>query len=237
MDFLKFYPIWILFFNKFSLHQKWNLLLRFLIKFSLNLAKERCPHKLDVAVLLDSSGTMRTAYSHAKEFIKTFADYYHLGVNSTHIGVITFSERAYLHVPFNAHQEHTAFNNDVDSIPFLGYRTRLDLAFKMADERLYSPKYGAREDTEKIVLLMTDGRHNDGDISAEKLARAAQASQGLLRKNVKILAIGLYGTSDPDEKMLAHLTGNPENVHIVTDYQQLYSVSFLEALTDENCYP
>ena len=106
----------------------------------------------------------------------------------------------------------------------------------MADERLYSPQYGAREDAEKIVLLMTDGRQNDGDISAEGLARAAQASQGLLQKKVKIVAIGLYGTSEPDEKMLTHLTGNPENVHVVTNYQDLYSVSFIEALTDENCY-
>ena len=199
-------------------------------------AKERCVNNLDVAVLLDSSGTMKSAYKHAKEFIKTFADYYHLGINSTHIGVITFSEKAYLNVPFNTHQKHAPFNEDVNSIPFLGYRTRLDLAFKMADERLYSPQYGARKDAEKIVLLMTDGRQNDGDISAEGLARAAQASQGLLQKKVKIVAIGLYGTSEPDEKMLTHLTGNPENVHVVTNYQDLYSVSFIEALTDENCY-
>ena len=199
-------------------------------------AKEQCTRQLDVAVLLDSSGTMQGAYKHAKEFIKAFADYYHLGINSTHIGVITFSEQAYLNVAFNAHQEHALFDEDIDSIPFLGYRTRLDLAFKMADERLYSPKYGARDDAEKIVLLMTDGRQNDGDITKEKLELAAQLSHNLLRKKVKILAIGLYGTNTPDEKMLTHLTGDPENVHVVTDYQQLYSMSFLEALTDANCY-
>ena len=179
---------------------------------------------------------MQAAYPHAKEFIKTFADYYHLGLNSTHIGVITFSEKAYLHVPFNAHQVHARFNEDIDLIPFLGYRTRLDLAFKMADERLYEAEYGAREEAEKLVLLITDGRQNDGDISKDKLEQAAKASKGLLAKNVKIMAIGLYGTSDPDEKMLTHLTGDAERVHVVTDYQQLYSTSFLEALTDDNCY-
>ena len=196
---------------------------------------QRCGDVLDVAILLDSSGTMRGGYSHAKEFIKTFADYYHLGPNSTHIGVISFSEEAHLHVPFNAHQEHLLFNEDIDQIPFYGYRTRMDLAFKMADTRLYEAQYGARDRADKIVLLITDGRQNDGDISEEKLRLASQASQGLLKKNVKISAIGLYGTRDPDEKMLTTLTGSKDRVHIITEYEQLYSTSFLEALADDVC--
>eukprot|EP00111_Clytia_hemisphaerica_P005393 TCONS_00015570-protein len=178
---------------------------------------------------------MRGGYSHAKEFIKTFADYYHLGPNSTHIGVISFSEEAHLHVPFNAHQEHLLFNEDIDQIPFYGYRTRLDLAFKMADTRLYGTQYGTRDGATKMVLLITDGRQNDGDVTKEKLRLASQASQGLLNKNVKIIAIGLYGVVDPDEKMLTTLTGSKDRVHIITKYEQLYSNSFIEALTDDVC--
>uniref|UniRef100_A0A7M5UND3 VWFA domain-containing protein n=1 Tax=Clytia hemisphaerica TaxID=252671 RepID=A0A7M5UND3_9CNID len=196
---------------------------------------QRCGDILDVAILLDSSGTMRGGYSHAKEFIKTFADYYHLGPNSTHIGVISFSEEAHLHVPFNAHQEHLLFNEDIDQIPFYGYRTRLDLAFKMADTRLYGTQYGTRDGATKMVLLITDGRQNDGDVTKEKLRLASQASQGLLNKNVKIIAIGLYGVVDPDEKMLTTLTGSKDRVHIITKYEQLYSNSFIEALTDDVC--
>jgi len=206
--------------------------INYIVSFS---GTQRCQHPLDVAILLDSSGTMREGYGHAKEFIKTFADYYHLGPNSTHIGVITFSEEAVLRVPFDRHQQHIAFNQDIDRIPFYGHRTRLDLALKMADERLYDVKYGAREGAEKVVLLITDGRHNDGDVTEEKLQKASKASEGLLRKNVKIDAIGLYGSQDPDEEMLTFLTGSRDQVHVITDYQQLYSISFLDALADDNC--
>lgn len=167
------------------------------------------------------------------------SEYFHLSPQAAHIGLITFSETAHLHIPFNKHQNHEDFFQDIDNTPFQGHRTRIDLAFSLANRRLFESRYGAREGVEKLLILLTDGQQDAGDITRETLQKAYNSSLPLLRKNVTITAIGLYGRLKPDKDMLTYLTKNEEHVHIIEDFDDLLSVTFLEALlykyTNKHC--
>ena len=80
----------------------------------------KCRMKLDLAFLLDGSGTMKEVYPYAKVFIMMLAEEFHLSPNHTHIGIIVFSETAEMEVSFGKHQTHDAFKEDVDKLHFLG---------------------------------------------------------------------------------------------------------------------
>ena len=49
------------------------------------------------------------------------------------------------------------FDRAVDSIPLMGFTTRIDKALRMAQKDLFALKYGARPSTPKILIVLTDG--------------------------------------------------------------------------------
>ena len=49
------------------------------------------------------------------------------------------------------------FDRAVDSIPLMGFTTRIDKALRLAQKDLYALKYGARPSTPKILIVLTDG--------------------------------------------------------------------------------
>ena len=89
----------------------------------------KCRMKLDLAFLLDGSGTMKEVYPYAKVFIMMLAEEFHLSPNHTHIGIIVFSETAEMEVSFGKHQTHDAFKEDVDKLHFLGKRVFIFYGF------------------------------------------------------------------------------------------------------------
>ena len=41
-----------------------------------------------------------------------------------------------------------------------GYKTHLDVALNMADHNLFEPSAGGRDDAQKLLIVVTDGRHD-----------------------------------------------------------------------------
>ena len=179
---------------------------------------------------------MKGAYSYAQQFITLLSEHFNLSPNTTHLGVITFSETAKLDIPFNKHEDHDAFQKDVSSLPFRGYITRIDLAFTLTNTHLFDQKYGARNDAEKLLILLTDGRQNSHDNSLAALRKAYDSSLPLLSKKVKIVAIGLMGTHSTDVAMLTYLTRNDKNVYMI-DYLPNLSKPFMDGIANNYCPP
>ena len=204
--------------------------------FQIFFSGSKCKERLDLAFLLDGSGTMKQVYPYAKAFIMMLAEEFHLSPNHTHIGIIVFSEKAILEIPFNKHQDHDAFQKDVDNLDFVGYRTHLDNAFTMANEHLFEEKYGSRKGARKVLIALTDGRHNSADNSNDEMERARKASVPLLKKNVTIVVIGLFGSLKADQETLSHIAGNKiENVFMVAHSPDLLSKTFLDGMIYKYC--
>ena len=150
------------------------------------------------------------------------------------ISVITFSDKAKIMVPFNTNQTHEQFQKAVDEVDFIGYRTKIGDAFKLANTLLYDTKHGARADAKKMAVLITDAR-DAHDTTDKELLKAYKASKLLLEKKTTIAAIGMFGTHKTDVELLQHLTGNEEDIYLIEHAPDLLLSTFLRGFSHNYC--
>ena len=74
---------------------------------------------IDIAFVLDSSGSVGSYYQTEKNFIKSIATAFGISQNGAHGGVVTFSNMATLSIRLDSHYDTISFNNAVDAIPFM----------------------------------------------------------------------------------------------------------------------
>ena len=97
----------------------------------LSTAKEpKCKAKVDVAFILDSSGSLRNNYQDEKNFLKNLAGAFGVSSNGSRAGVVTFSYYAEHSIKLNDFNNVESFNRAVDSIPLMGSTTRIDRALR-----------------------------------------------------------------------------------------------------------
>ena len=86
---------------------------------------------------------------------------------------------------------------------------------------------GLREDTTKIIILLTDGVQNP-----KKYNPAAVASK-LIAKGYNILAVGI--SKEVNEAELESITKKKDNVFYGDTFDDLDSFSFIDQLTGTYC--
>ena len=80
--------------------------------------------------------------------IKNFS--FGLSKTGTHAGVIVFSDYGKytkMEFDFNKYYNLSEFARHVEKLPFPGYRTRIDLAFDIADQELFTKEAGQQKTT------------------------------------------------------------------------------------------
>ena len=177
---------------------------------------------------------MKSVFPYAIQFTMMIIEQFSLSTNSVRIGVITFSETAEILIPFDKHKSVDQLQKDIDSLPYIGYRTRIGEAFQMATTRLFDTRYGTRDDAKKIVVLITDGR-DTFDTANDELRKAHETSQRLLASNTTIAAIGMFGTHKTDVQTLRYLTGREEDIYLIENAPDLLSLSFLRGFSHNYC--
>ena len=99
-----------------------------------------CQNKLDLGFMLDSSGSV--GYNHFKQmksFVKDLTDYYKLGPEGTRVSVMSFSNSAYIHIPFSGHfSDKNEFDSAVDRISYSGGETATALALYITYNRMFT---------------------------------------------------------------------------------------------------
>ena len=140
--------------------------------------------------------------------------------------MITFSYHAELSIPVDKFKNIDAFNRAIDSIPLMGYTTRIDKALRLAKEKLM---VGAREDAPKFVFLLTDGSQTQ-DAGAENPATIAKE---LRDEGIRLVVIGIGGGVKPDE--LKRIAGIESNLFLAADFDKLKSSSFVQNVSSESC--
>ena len=104
----------------------------------------KCKSVLDVAFIVDSSGSLRSEYHKEKKFVKMMIESFGLGLSTTRAGIITFSHVAELSVKLSEHDSLNDFKAAVDALPMMGSNTRIDKALQLTLAEFFSPNNGAR---------------------------------------------------------------------------------------------
>jgi len=129
---------------------------------------------VDIVVALDISGSMRAEDFQPKnrlEVAKMTVEEFILGRPSDRLGLVVFASLAATRSPLTLdHEMLRDFLEDVDFAPSDQEGTAIGLGLATALNRLRES-----EARSKVVVLVTDGRNNSGQIGPKAAAEAAQA--------------------------------------------------------------
>lgn len=145
-----------------------------------------CPFAMDVAFLLDSSGSIgQNNYLDMKRFINEVIDHFHISPKDTHVGVVSFSTQAQTEIRFTSKQTADAIKPSVLNITYQGHGTYIDLGLKKTHMDLFSAQGGMRTNVPHILLVITDGKSNSGEL------KTRQQAQYLKDDGIVIFALGI----------------------------------------------
>ena len=196
--------------------------------------KDPCTHIVDIAFLIDSSGSVKKYYEQEKFFVQRIASRFNIIEQGTHGGVVVFSSHGYVKtlIRFTDYLTTSSFNEAVENLPFYGYMTRIDRALELSHKELYTAEGKARPNVKKLLFLITDGRQNPDNIGGVPLDPAKQADK-LHLGNVQIYAVGVGPKVNLTE--LQRITRDPKKVYSVRDFEELTSNAFVYNVSKQLC--
>ena len=183
-----------------------------------DIGPSRCDKILDIAFIVDSSGSIMTdEFLEARNFVEAIADLLTISPQNTHVGLMTYSDQARIVAKFNQIQSDNDLVSQLNNLPHLRGKTRIDLALKLASSDLFTRNGGMRLSAlvPKVALVITDGRQSP----AADAIRLDEAVAPLLVRGVKVLAVGVGDRIDREE--LKMMVKSPEMAFWAKSYRAL----------------
>ncbi|CAB4031099.1 Hypothetical predicted protein, partial [Paramuricea clavata] len=198
-------------------------------------AKKDCRSHADIALLVDSSASMRGGnYLKEKELLKAIGREFDVSMHGSHVGIILYNNDAEVITRLNNKTTLKSFENTVDNLPLKGGKIRLDKALRLASSDVFTKEKGMRdENVPKIMFILTDGTQNRKcDEEALELAIAPLRNEG-----VHVVAIGV---GEADERELRPLVKSPRDLFIEGDFDEVTKpiMDFIKELCkkyDQSC--
>lgn len=157
---------------------------------------------IDIMIALDVSGSMtirdylgKSRINGAKEILQKFID----KRKGDRIGLVTFAETSFLRCPATVNFD--LLKNSIQKIyidPSKQSSTSLGVGLASAINRLLKVKENTKLES-KIVILVTDGKNNSGEITPEAAANIAKDT------GIKVYTIGIGDNEEVDLDLLREI--------------------------------
>ena len=168
--------------------------------FLLSIPAGVCKRAVDIAIAIDASGSVgRWGYREEQTFIRKMVQSYGISQSGTHVAIIQYSSKATVEIPLTRYYTYSRFVNALGRLPYTGGMTRIDLALKLAAEKVFVPSGGSRSNVPKIMILMTDGHQTEIPNESIPLDKAVLA---LRRKDVQVYALAIGPHTKEEELRL-----------------------------------
>ena len=149
---------------------------------------------MDFSFILDSSGSIGPGnWRKLLNFVKDIVDQMPVERGNVHVGVISFGNKADLHIDFNDRQDKSSLFSKIDVIPWKDQWTNTSGGILMARLYLYSPQHGNRYYVPDVSVIITDGRSNVADYLTIPEAKVAK------QQGIELFVIGITPQVDLDE--------------------------------------
>ena len=182
-----------------------------------------CTAKLDLCLLIDSSGSIRDnnppggSPDNWELQLHFFADLmaaFPIGQYGTRVAAVVFSEQVQLVFPLNRFNSLRELQMDILDLPYLGQTTNTPEALHEAGIQCFSAADGDRDDADNVIIIATDSvpyppyRRNPALTEARRL----------MNKGIGLVAIGI--TDAIDENFLRGIS-TEGNYFMVGGFQEL----------------
>lgn len=156
-----------------------------------------CEKAVDVAFIIDSSGSIGlNEFSDARRFVENVAKTFQISPQKAHVALMIYSDEARVVTRWDKIKSQEDLRAELDALPHLRGKTRIDLALKLAGADLFRSNGGMRPTpVPKVAIVITDGRQSP----AADAIRLDEAAAPLLVKSIKVLSIGVGDKIDQYE--------------------------------------
>ena len=122
--------------------------------FSLNKTDKDCSPLVDIAFIIDSSGSIgRTNWERMKRFLKALVSRLDVSPSATHIAAIAYSTNPVVVMRFTGAQDTNEVNRLFDGMVWQRGFTYTDKALQLADRDLFQTANGMRPNVAKVKLF------------------------------------------------------------------------------------
>ncbi|XP_061752464.1 collagen alpha-1(XII) chain-like [Nerophis ophidion] len=171
--------------------------------------------KADIVLLIDGSWSIgRLNFKTIRIFIARLVSTFDIGPDDVQIGLVEYSGEPTTEWHLNAHPTKASLLKAVANLPYKGGNTMTGVALNYILQYNFRHYAGMRQDSRKMVILLTDGKSQDEVVSH---------SQNLKETGIELYAIGV---KNADENELRSIASDPLETHMynVDDFQLLLDI-------------
>ena len=177
-----------------------------------------------------------------KDFVKNTADLININLNDSLAGVVLFGGNAWIRFSLTQYTDKNSFQKAVDDIEYKKVRqigTNTPEALNLLRIAGQDGRLGLRNDTVKIVILITDGRPNLNHLKISLDQAAADTEEAATRLHNsgmynQVYSVGIEGTR-PIGRLLNVIANPPSLVYHITGFDEALFQQLTRNFTSSFC--
>ncbi|XP_067458797.1 collagen alpha-1(XII) chain-like isoform X2 [Thunnus thynnus] len=181
--------------------------------------------KADIMLLVcESKNTTSEDHENIKSFLTQVVSNFNIGPDKVQIGLLQYTDRSGTQWYLNTHQTKQSLLEAVANLPQEGgdYYS-IGIALNYIQYVFFQPNKGTRSDSQKILILITDGKSR-GDVSFP--------SQHLRDDGIEIYTIGVKNVN---ETQLRTIASDPDEIHMFSVIDSSFLLDIVANLTINLC--
>ena len=188
---------------------------------------ELCPYVMDIAFLMDSSGSLGTRdYKKLKYFVNRLVQSLNMTPDQSRGAIVIYGSVALVEAHFDQHKSTGDFQKKVHQLPYIRGPTRIDKGLEMTVNKILPH---VRPEVVKIAVVLVEGRQSN----ASDMKSLKELSGQLRREGVRILAVGIGPDVDKNELQL--MVESEQDIALAKDLDGL--ISKATSLAQVICIP
>lgn len=188
-----------------------------------------CQTKLDLAIVVDTSGSVGIHnFNKIKSFLNKLIDFFNIGIDETHIALISYSYSVKVEFPLNRYYNKWDLKQAINRMWYQGANTATGNALIALKQQTFTLQNGMRDDKSipKIGILMTDG-YSNGGMSVAQAARQVKAA------GINMFVVGI--TNNPRRSEINAIASPPIDEHYVAIARFTDLSSFVDQISTVSC--
>ncbi|KAL9984710.1 hypothetical protein ACROYT_G007036 [Oculina patagonica] len=193
---------------------------------------EDCELPANIVFVMDESGSIKQKnYEKEKKFVREIIQTFDISPLQARVAIVEFSHIASLSVGLDNYGSKTRLLCAVSDIRYTGGYTHTAEALDIVHHNVLRPALDNRaSDTEtvQIVIVLTDGKSNDKNLTLKRVVKNLKADIN----DLTMIAVGIGGYDSSELKLIA--TDKKRHVFTATNFDKL--LELVTSLRRKACY-